>query len=179
MTTQSPMQQVAERVADVAPGLVAAAHTVALQNLRLDSAAYRKRIADSHRWEAEALGKTALEPGGDMGNLIVTGDVYGSNAAEIVRALQGVQEPSLPAENQPSTPATEAIPPPATSGWTQKFGKAALVAAGLAASGGLGAGVPWLLGAYSKVAPAVTNIMQPGGSQELGVRVVPGGAKNP
>lgn len=81
-----------------------------------------------------------------------------------------------PAANQPSTPAATAATT-GPSGWAQNLGRAAVVAAGLLGAGGLGAGIPWLAGAYSR--QAVTNITQPvqaSDQQRLGVEVVPGGA---
>lgn len=50
--------------------------------------------------------------------------------------------------------------------------KAALVAAGLLGAGGIGAGIPWLLGAYDKVNTTITETQNLG----VGVDVVEGGA---
>jgi hypothetical protein len=54
--------------------------------------------------------------------------------------------------------------------------KAAMVAAGLVAGGGLGAGIPWLAGAFDKPAAVNTTIQQPAQNLGVGVEVVPGGA---
>jgi len=171
VSTQSPIQEVAERVAETAPGLVAAAHAEALQNLRQMNADHRRRVADSHRWQADVLGQKATDPPeeDDVGNLIVTGDVYGDGAAEIVRSLQGLAQAAPEAAGSPSEPSQQ-------TGWASSLAKAALVTAGLLGGGGLGAGVPWLLGAYDKPESVNTTVVQPADTQGLGVEVVPGGA---
>ena len=58
-----------------------------------------------------------------------------------------------------------------------KLATAALVAASVLGGGGLGAGIPWLLGAYDQPTPTSTTIHE---SQNLGVgvEVIPGGANN-
>ncbi len=169
MSKQSPMQEMAERTAETAPGLAAAAHMEAVQNFRHLNADHRRRLADSHRWQGASLGQTVSDPSekkeDDVGNLIVTGDVYGSDAAEIIRSLQSVAEPS----QGPSEPAKQ-------TGWVSNLGKAALVAAGLSTAGGLGAAVPWLLGAYEKPEAMNTTIVEAADFQRLGIEVVPGGA---
>lgn len=82
-------------------------------------------------------------------------------------------EPEQPAPSQPSQPPAQ---PPAqeTKDGVPTWAKAALVAAGLVGAGGLGAAVPWMLGAYGGDTTTTTNISQ--GEQQLGVDVVKGGA---
>jgi len=169
---QSPHQEIAERVAEVAPGLAAAAHLSAVQDARQLQADHRRRLADSHRAQMQALGMESTEsPGGDdVGNLVITGDVYGSDAAEIVRALQG-NKMDQPASVTPQQPVNSAVPDkPGMSKWIQS-----LIAGGLLAVGsGIGWGVNWL--ASKPAAPVNTTVIQPGENQQLGIEVVEGGA---
>jgi len=184
---QSPMQEIAERVAEAAPGLAVAANLEAIQNFRQSNADARRRLQDSHRWQATALGMTVADAPKeeDMGNLVVCGDVYGSDAAEIIRSLQAgtaippasavpAQEPAQ-VSTAPANPATQPVAVP-SSGWARNLSKAALVAAGLLGGGGIGAAVPWFAGAYSKPAAASIVIAQPAESRGLEIEVVKGGA---
>ncbi len=184
MSTQSPTQEAAERVAEAAPGLAVAAHMEAVQHFRQSNADYRRRLRDSHRWNAESLGMTAEEtPEEDpVGNLIVTGDVYGSDAAEIIRSLQSGK---TEAENMPTTPNTSAAPPaaapptePSSSNLKSNLAKAAIVVASVLCGGGMGAGIPWLAGAFDRPPAAVSApaTSQPDG-QRIEIEVVPGGAE--
>lgn len=192
VTQQSPAEKIAEQVAEKAPGLTVAAYTEAIDNFRRANDSYRKRLADSHRWHAKALGMEASDTeGDDVGNLVVTGDVYGSDAASIIAALQGSQQASPqggqqetleppatspPVTAPPSTMAPAATSPAATG--TSNFAKAAIVAAGLLGGSALGAGIPWLAGAYSKPPAVNTTTVQQVPATRLGVEVVPGGAAN-
>lgn len=180
MSIQTPQQEIAERVAEAAPGLAAAAHAEAVQNLRRMNHDYRNRLADSHRWQAESLGKTATSSEeGDMGNLVVCGDIYGSDAAKILSSLQGISPTpvaSPPVVQQPPAPIQQPPPPiaggvilpaeqPSTKQGLSTLAKALIVAAGLSGAGGLGAA------AAKYFTPAFVP-----DEQSIGVDVVPGGA---
>lgn len=174
---QTPMEEMAERVAEGAPGLAVASHLAALDNWRRQQLDYRRRVRDDHAVQVKSLGGEATDMSGDeeMGNLIVTGDIIGNNADQILHALTGGQEqpqqpqqPTEPATPQPTEPTTPQQP--VQQGGLPGWAKAALIALGAA---GLGAGVPWALGAYSKT--STTNINQ-GRESQIGVDVVPGGA---
>jgi hypothetical protein len=108
-----------------------------------------------------------------VGNLIVTGDVYGSDAAEIIRSLQGTAMTT----NQPQSTIPTAlvvqprvpVPPPAANGLS-RLTQAAIILAGLTGAGGLGA-----LASRYFATPSSTSI-QLGSEQQLGIEVVEGGA---
>lgn len=182
---RSPAQTIADRVADAAPGLVIGAHAAALAEYRQQQADYRRRLDDSHRWHAEALGKTAAPSTEEdtMAPLIVTGDVYGSDAAEIVRSLQGAS-PSAPApppaaQSQPAN--TPAVAPPVAAPASTLGRAAALAAALIAAGGGIGGITTWLAtrNATPPAAVASQPAVQPQTEQRLGIEVIPGGASQP
>jgi hypothetical protein len=161
--------------------LAAASHAEALDHFRRTNAIYRRRLADGHRWQAEALGQTvggAPEAEDAMGNLIVTGDVYGSDAAAIVAALQG-NTPTPPAAVTPSSqsPPAAAQTPAASRGLASGLAKAALAAALIAGGGGLGTGLSYLLGAWRQGQSTNTTITRPADQTQLGIEVVPGGAQ--
>lgn len=174
MSNQTPQQEIAERVAEGAPGLGVAAYGQAIQDHRRMMADYRTRVADSHRWEAKSLGVEAgdAKPGDDdMGDLIVTGDVYGSDAAEIIRSLKGMTQTTQQPVLQPVTQQSQQ-PTTAATDKRQQLIRAALIAAGLLGAGGLGAAGHWLTSSPT----TNTTITQPNDQQRLGIEVVPGGA---
>ena len=173
--SQSPLAEIAERVSEAAPGLVAAAHLSALDDWRRSQRDFRQRVRDGHALQNKALGAdVTAEQEEPMGNLVITGDIYGNNSDKIISALAGGPTPTPPQPtmptNQTNTPETPKTPPQA-SGFT--WGKAGLLAAALLAGTGLGAGIPWLAGAYNRSGDT-TNIST--NDQALGVEVVPGGA---
>jgi len=132
----SPSEKIAERVADLAPGLAAAAKAVAIQDHRASLRDFRQRVRDSHRMQAKALGMGDVvsdSSDDDMGDIIVTGDIHYS----------GASAPQLPwAKDQPqqtqSTPEPPA-PQPEEPSLLSKLAKPAAIAAGAAAAGGIGA----------------------------------------
>jgi len=75
------------------------------------------------------------------------------------------EQPRTPAQPAPAQPSSKA------SG----LATAALVAAGLLGGGGVGAAVPWLLGAYDQT-PATNTTIDKTQDMGVGVEVVPGGA---
>lgn len=173
------MEEIAERVAEGAPGLGVAAQLSALDDWRRNQQAHRKRVYDSHKLQTAMLGgEVSNVTEDDVGHLIVTGDIYGFNSDRILQALAGGQQqdgtqPQQPEQPPPSQPPAQP-PTQETKDGVPMWAKAALIAAGLAGAGGLGAAVPWMLGAYSGDTTTTTNISQ--GEQQLGVDVIPGGA---
>lgn len=172
MTQQSPTQEAAERIGEAMPGLVLAAHVAALDNQRSMLADARKRVSDSHRWHAKGLGMPdpGEQTGEDMGAIVITGDIYGSDSERIVRALQGVHGLS----EQPAANATVPSPgaPSPSAAPSARWPKALALAAALVGGSGIGAAVPWALGAYREQAVTVENV----GDRQLGIEVIPGGA---
>lgn len=165
---QTPREETAERVAETVPGLTAAAYAEAVQDYRHMNATHRRREDDSYRQQCEALGVEVSEPPkeDEVGNLVVTGDVYGSDAAEIIRSLQDGAEP----------PPTAPVEAPAFQNG-RKLARRMLLAAGAAVlGGGVTLGAAWLGGMFDKSAPVNTTVVHPGDTQVLGVEVVPGGA---
>ncbi len=185
---QSPMQEIQERVAESAPGLAVAVHMSAINDWRHDMQSYRRRIANDHAIQNKALGGEATvvaeEP---MGNLIVTGDIYGNDSDRIVNALAGggaapaaPTSPAVPITTTPASPSVPATTTPAVapaSGFS--WAKAGLISAAILAGTGLWAGIPWLAGAYDQSgssSSSSTTINNPSDEQGLGIEVVPGGA---
>jgi hypothetical protein len=125
---------------------------------------------------ARALGEeTAEMPEDDMGNLVVTGDIYGADAADILRALgDGTAVETPQPEPQPASPSqVEPQRRQPRHRWAAALGKAALLSAGLLGGSGIGVVVPWLMGAFDKHGD--TTIVRPD-EDRLNVEVVPGGA---
>ena len=169
MSVQSPMQEVADDVADTLPKIEAAAHLSALEDLRRNQAALRRRVQDSHKWQAAALGMETTDAEEDeMGNLVLTGDIYGGNPADVIRGLQGLpaETPSTPGVS-PITQAAETaakVVPAVASMATPTWAKVAALGASLIASGGLGG---WLAKPAAPVppAPVVAPIVQQSAAQ--------------
>lgn len=72
-----PLQQIRERVAEVAPTRVLP-FLAALENFRITQRDHRQRVRDSHAAMAKAAGmESVLKPQSDddMGDIIVTGDI--------------------------------------------------------------------------------------------------------
>ena len=156
---QSPLQQIAETVADTAPRLAVAAKAIALEDHRRMLAAHASRVADSHRAMAKAIGMedaTVLAAEDEaMGHLIVTGDINVGDPASLQKAISALSGQPVPqATAATETPAASPVTSAATPLWQKALVSAALVASGA----GAGAGIPWLLGAFDKpaaVQPAV------------------------
>jgi hypothetical protein len=88
----------AKRAAEAGGGLAAAAKAIATQNYAANQAAHRRRVEDSHRAGMNTLGMGPAElskpEDEQMGDVIVTGDVYGDEA---VRMLKDTPTPERPA----------------------------------------------------------------------------------
>lgn len=72
-------------------------------------------------------------------------------------------------------PAPQQPEPPPPTNKASTLAKAALVAVGLLGGGGLGAAVPWMLGAYNQQ-PGATTTIENTHDMGVGVEVVQGGA---
>lgn len=135
MSSMSPSEKIAERVADLAPGLAAVAKAVGLEDHRRMLRDHARRVMDSHRMQAKALGMgdvVSESSDDDMGDIIVTGDIHYS----------GASAPQLPwAKDQPQHQSTPEPPsqPPEEPSLLSKIAKPAAIAAGAAAAGGIGA----------------------------------------
>lgn len=97
-----PLEEIAKRVSEGATGLATAAHAVAVRNYAVSQGDYRHRINDSHRAGMKAIGLnrdelSASDAEDEMGDIIVTGDVYGD------RAIAGLQRQSPPDREAPSS----------------------------------------------------------------------------
>lgn len=159
MVDRTFADEVAKRAAEAGGGLAAAVKALAVQNHAADQAAYRQRVFDSHKVGMNTLGADAT-PVEDMGNITVTGDVYGNEAVQMLAQSLGGQS-SLPATPTPTASPTPTSAGPATEPVQQAaaspLAAAVLGAALLAAGGGLGAGIPWLLGAFNQVEAVDTD----------------------
>lgn len=136
MSNLSPAEKIAERVADIAPGLAAAAKAMAIQDHRASLRDFRQRVRDSHRMQAKTLGMgdvVSESSDDDMGDIIVTGDIH----------YNGTSAPQLPwAKDQPQQPQSTPEPPsqpPEDESLLSKIAKPAAIAAGTMAAGGIGA----------------------------------------
>lgn len=124
-----PKEEIAKRVSEAATGLATAAHAVAVENYAATQQAYNRRVEDDHRFGMSIAGMKpedmvpSAPEGKKMGDIIVTGDVYGDTA---VKALH--RESASPAR-----------PPPAKPPGSTVLGK--LVVAGSLLAGGAAAGV--------------------------------------
>jgi hypothetical protein len=160
---QTPLQQVAETVADTAPKLAIAAKAIALEDHRRMLREHAGRVADSHRAMAKAIGMedaVVLASEEDaMGHLIVTGDINVSDPAALqgaINALAGKQSPSPSPAPAQATDTSAAPAAPAASTATPFWQKALVSAAMVASGAGAGAGIPWLLGAFDEPAAVAT-----------------------
>jgi len=175
---QTPLEEIAGRVGDYAPGLAAGAHAVGLDEWRRSQAAYRRQVAADRAAQARAIGAepAANTPEDDMGNLVVAGDIYGANAAEILRALgcgTAAAEPQA-LSPEPLIERRDAAPQ------AHPLAKAALVAAGLLGGSAIAAAIPWMAGAFegneqqTTINQTSTTDQAP---ESLAVEVIRGGAQ--
>ena len=99
------MEEIAKRVGEAGAGLVAAAKGVATQNFVANQSAHRRRVEDSHRLGMKTLGMTdddfSKPEDENVGDVIVTGDVYGDEA---VRMLKSTPKPDRPVRASPVLP---------------------------------------------------------------------------
>ena len=149
----SPIEQMAEQAAEAIPGLATAPKLAAIQQHWQMMQDHRKRVNDSHRWQALALGMP--DPGAlpeeDMGgNLIICGDITTTNPAATIGALTG--NPVQGTDQQVQTQTPQAEPKQLST-----LAKTGIAAALLASGAGAGAGIPWALGAFDQQPPAVVQ----------------------
>lgn len=160
--SKAPLETIANRVADILPGIKAAQAGVMLEDLRATQKAHRQRTQDGHKAMAKAAGvkidKADAED--DMGDIVITGDITMTQPAPPV-------EPPQP----PPPPLPSSQPKPKRSSLLKSV---AIAAALSGMGGGIGVTVPWLLGMFDKTpvaAPAdewterrLENYVPPGSS---------------
>ena len=125
--SQTPTEEVSERLSQAGTGLAMAARAVGLEDHRRMLAGVNRRTEEGHRAMAQAAGmEAALSPtdesGSAMGDIFVTGDIYGSDAKAPWRGDSG----QAAAQPQPAAK----LP-----GWMKTAG----VILGSLAAGGVGA----------------------------------------
>lgn len=82
-----PLDQIAERAAEAAPVAILP-RLLAIKDMALSMASYRRRVDDGHRMGARALGmedivkESAAKAGDDMGDIFVCGDISTTQAAQ-------------------------------------------------------------------------------------------------
>lgn len=150
-----PLEEIAKRTGEAGAGLIAAVHAGAVREHVNAQGAYARRVADDH---AAGMVTAGMAEAGDfsppedesMGNITVTGDLYGDTAVNALRDqivnAPGTQSPMPPPESPPPTE-TRGMSPLAKALVT--LGAAALIP---------GIGVPLLaaFGAFDKP-PAQTE----------------------
>lgn len=157
---QTPLQQVANTVADTAPKLAIAAKAIALEDHRRMLRDYAARVADGHRAMAKAIGMEdsvvlAASEENDMGHLIVTGDINVGDPSALQAAVNALSGKVAAQPTAAETAVSQIVTAPSAAPWWQK---AALVAAMAAGSAGTGLFIPWALGAFQKAStPAATS----------------------
>jgi hypothetical protein len=130
--SQTPKEEIAERVAEAAPNLTVATQLVALDHHDDLMADARQRTDDAHRMGAKVLGMEDCLPkkaeGEEMKKtFILTGDVMGDEACRALGRLEG---------NQPVRPSTPPAPvKPSLAAKVAPY----LLGAALGAGGGLAA----------------------------------------
>jgi len=135
---QTPVEEITERVGEVLPGLAAAAKAVGLDNHRKALEDHRRRVYDSHKWMMGASGGESANMAGteDMGDIIITGDIYGREVAERVFGKQDSTEqaPAEPeattTEPEPATPTETTETQANTTNWMKNAALAAALLAG-------------------------------------------------
>jgi hypothetical protein len=122
------MKEIAKRAAEAGAGLAAAAQAAATQNFVANQTAHRRRVEDSHRHGMKLLGMQdddfAKSEDETVGDVIVTGDVYGDEAVKMFNR----------AGSQEAAPTPEA--PAAAPGLLAKV--APLILAGAIGATGMG-----------------------------------------
>jgi hypothetical protein len=139
---RTPMQEIGKRTAEAGAGLLAAAKAGAVQNEVANQAAHRRRVQDAHNYGRGLLGEEVSSQGGDdVGNIVVTGDLYGDEAVKMLHRInQANKEPEV---EMPPTPEPTPEPPREPSLLSQI---APLVLAGvLGGAGGAGIGAAIVL----------------------------------
>ncbi len=105
-----PMAEMAKRAAEAGAGFAAAGKAVALQDYVERTKQARQRVRDSHIIRNKLIGGEPDETEPEaMGNIIVTGDVYGDRACETLRQAANGSDGAVAAEesvpgDQPRTP---------------------------------------------------------------------------
>jgi hypothetical protein len=171
MQTQTPKEEAAERAAEAIPTYLFPRMVEALHHNR-QRKNHRRQLEHDRAVQSAILrgdkppewSKHERDEDEDMGDSF-------SIVGDTTHHYHYDTPPPPSASSQPQE--GNAAQPKSTA---STLAKAALVAAGLVAGGGLGAGIPWLAGAFDKPAAVNTTIQQPAQNLGVGVDVVPGGA---
>lgn len=127
LVDRPPIEEIAKRTAEAGAGLAAGAKAVGLADHREMLRDHARRVRDDHEWAKQLRGQEPSAAGGDeMGDIIVTGDIYGDAA---VRALEKRKQ------SQPEQPQRQSAPVAATAAKLLAWPLA--VAAGIAAGAGI------------------------------------------
>jgi len=143
---QTPVEEITERVGEVLPGLAAAAKAVGLRDHAQMLADHRYRERDGYEWMKGTTGGEPREAEGPegMGDIIITGDIYGREVAE--RVFGKDSAPSETTETEPTQQPAQAN----TSNWLKNAALAAALLAG-------GAAVPTAYMAWQSTQTPVTE----------------------
>ncbi len=165
MATETPQQEIARAAATTGARLAVAAHAVALDNHRQMLADHAQRVRDGHKAMAKAAGMEdavgATPETSDMGNFIVTGDINVSDPTSLQKAIGALAgTPNTSTTELPISSAVSAVAEKAPAAMST-LAKVATAAALVLGGSGLGAGIPWLLGAYNKVNQTTINQTTP------------------
>jgi len=149
---RSPLQEIAKRTAEAGGGLAAAVKAAAVQNYVANQNAYRKRLYDGHAAGMKALGFEASkqDEDSDVGNIIVTGDIYSDDAVRALRDMTQANPNSQDIQGSQSSGNTTA-----TQNQDSFLSKFAPLALASLIGVGAGTGIPWYLGAYENKEPVV------------------------
>ncbi len=179
-----PIEEIAKRVGEAGAGLVIAAHAAALIDQVRMQRDYSERVNNSHEIQNDILRdlagltekQTSEAPnngGEDVGDikLVVTGDIYGDKAVQVLRNQQVVQQP--PTEVSAASLPVAAVLEEAKSSGMSTAAKV-LTALGASALGGtlipaIGIGLAGLFGAFDKPA----EVQQPAAVVDTDTFTVP------
>jgi hypothetical protein len=113
LVDRPPLEEIAKRAAEAGAGLAAGAKAVGLANHREMLRDHAKRVRDDHEWAKQLRGQEPTVAGGDdMGDIIVTGDIYGDQAVKALGRVNGAptQPPTQPPASPQSSWASKALP---------------------------------------------------------------------
>jgi len=153
---QTPLEEITERVAETVPGLTAAAQMVGLEDHRRMLRDNADRLRDAHRYGATNSGMRAdeMREGDDMGNLVVTGDIYGDQAVRSIGiAKQPVAVAPAPAPAPQPIPQPQPEPQPTSKKPLSNLAKVGIIAALSTGSAGVGMAIPLIADALKPEPP--------------------------
>lgn len=160
MSSMSPMEKIAEKVADMAPGLAAVAKVVGVEDHRRMLRDHARRVRDSHKMMAQAVGMGDVveqSPDDDMGDIFVTGDIHWSGQTAPQLPWSKDQPQQSPPPSTPDQPPEPTEPKPEEPSLLSRIAKPAAIAAGTMAAGGIGAAAVNALWPEGEEPPAVVQ----------------------